>query len=74
MAEEQSKAPATRTDVQWVGFVGAATSFTTWAVAHIFFRGEIPEEVYGMIQLGVPMGLSALAAEVRWRTARKRDE
>ena len=68
---ERPTAAATRADAQWIGFVGASTGFGAW-VANRLFGGDVPPEVLGMIQWGVPLGLSALAAEVRWRTARRR--
>lgn len=71
---ERPTAAATRTDAQWIGFVAATTSFATWAVNRFAFRGMVPVEVLGMIQATVPLGLSALAAELRWRTARRREE
>lgn len=67
-------APATRVDVQWVGFVASSTAFATFAVNRFVFRGDLPAEVVGMIQAGVPLGLGWLAGEVRWRTARRRGE
>lgn len=65
-------APATRSDVQWVGFVSSATACVTWVVARLGFRGAVPVEVYGVIQFGVPMALGWIAGEIRWRTARRR--
>jgi hypothetical protein len=74
MAAERPTAAATRADAQWVGFVGSTTGAITWAAGRFLFRGEVPPEVFGVIQWGVPLGLAALAAEVRWRTARRRGE
>jgi hypothetical protein len=71
---ERPTAAVTRADAQWVGFVGSTTAFVTWVANRIVFRGEVPPEVLGVIQYGVPLGLSAVAAEVRWRTARRRGE
>lgn len=71
---ERETAPASRGDVQWVGFVSSATGAVTWVVARLWFRGDLPVELYGLIQFGVPMGLGWLAAEVRWRTARRRGQ
>lgn len=67
-------APVARADAQWIGFVGASTGFTAWLANRFLFRGEVPVEVLGMIQWGIPLGLSAVAAEIRWRTARRRGE
>jgi hypothetical protein len=74
MATERPTAAATRADAQWIGFVGATTAFATWAANRFLFGGALPAEVAGMIQYGVPLGVSALAAELRWRTARRRGE
>lgn len=74
MTAERPTAATTRADAQWIGFVGATTAFATWSLNRFVFRGDVPVEVLGMIQWGVPLGLSALAAEVRWRTARRRGE
>lgn len=71
---DRPTAAATRADAQWIGFVGASTGVGVWVAGRFVFRGEVPPEVLGMIQWGVPMGLAALAAEVRWRTARRRGE
>ncbi|MFF8495199.1 hypothetical protein ACF06O_30725 [Streptomyces albidoflavus] len=69
---EKPTAAATRSDAHWIGFVGATTAFVTWTVNRFVFDGALPAEVAGMIQYGVPLGVTALAAEVRWRTARRR--
>jgi hypothetical protein len=74
MAAERQTAAATRGDAQWIGFVSASTTAVVWVASHFVFRGVVPEEVVGVIQYGVPLGLSALAAELRWRTARRRGE
>lgn len=74
MATERPTAAATRVDAQWIGFVGATTSCLTWVASRYVFGGVVPPEVVGVIQWGVPLGLSALAAEIRWRTARRRSE
>lgn len=74
MAAERPTAAATRGDAQWIGFVGASTGFAAWLANRFVFSGAMPPEVLGMIQWGVPLGLSALAAEIRWRTARRRGE
>jgi hypothetical protein len=71
---ERPTAAATRADTQWIGFVGATTSFGTWMVNRFVFDGSAPAEVVGLFQWGVPLGLAALAAEVRWRTARRRGD
>lgn len=71
---ERPTAAATRADAQWIGFVAASTAFATWAANRWIFGGDVPAEVVGVIQYGVPLGLSALAAELRWRTARRRGE
>lgn len=71
---ERPTAAATRADVQWVGFVGASTTFATWAANRYVFGGALPAEVAGMIQTAVPLAITAIAAEVRWRTARRRGE
>jgi len=71
---DRPTAPVGRADAQWIGFVGATTGFTAWLANRFLFRGEVPVEVLGMIQWGIPLGLSALAAEIRWRTARRRGE
>jgi len=71
---ERPTAAATRADAQWIGLVGSTTTCATWLAAHFVFRGAVPAEVLGVIQYGVPLGLSALAAELRWRTARRRGE
>lgn len=73
MAERPTVA-ATRADAQWIGLVGSTTTCATWLAAHFVFRGAVPEEVLGVIQYGVPLGLSALAAELRWRIARRRGD
>lgn len=70
---ERPTVQATRADAQWIGFVGATTAFATWLGNRFVFAGDVPPEVLGMIQWGVPLGLSALAAEIRWRTARRRE-
>ncbi len=69
---ERPTAAATRADAQFIGFVSATTAFATWTVNRFVFRGVVPVEVLGMIQWGIPLGLSAVAAELRWRTARRR--
>lgn len=71
---ERPDAACTRADAQWIGFVGASTGFAAWLVNRFIFKGDVPPEVLGAIQWGVPLGLSALAAEIRWRTARRRGE
>lgn len=71
---DRPTAAATRADAQWIGFVGATTSFITWAANRFVFDGTLPPEVLGVIQYGVPLGLTTLAAEMRWRTARRRGE
>lgn len=71
---ERPTAAATRADAQWIGFVGATTSFATWLANRYIFDGNVPPEVLGVLQWGVPLGLAATAAEVRWRTARRRGE
>ncbi|MFV6033175.1 hypothetical protein [Streptomyces sp. NPDC056264] len=65
-------APATRGDVQWVGFVASTTGFGMWALNRFVFKGDLPPEAAAMVQYGVPLGLGWIAAEVRWRTARRR--
>lgn len=73
MTERQAEtAPATRGDVQWVGFVASSTAFATWAANRFVFRGALPPEAVGVIQYAVPLGLGWMAAEIRWRTARRR--
>lgn len=69
---DRPTAPATRGDVQWVGFVVSGVGVATWALNRFVFQGEIPAEVAGLVQYGVPLGLGWLAGEVRWRTARRR--
>jgi len=71
---DRPTAAATRADAQWIGFVGSSTAFATWLANRFVFRGEVPPEVLGVIQYGVPLTLSAAAAELRWRTARRRGE
>lgn len=71
---ERPTAAATRADAQWIGFVGSTTAFGVWLAGRFVFRGTVPPEVLGVIQYGVPLGMSALAAEIRWRTARRRGE
>jgi hypothetical protein len=71
---ERQTAPATRGDVQWVGFVVSTVSTCMWVLNRFAFQGEIPAEVAGMVQYGVPLALGWLAAEIRWRTARRRGE
>lgn len=71
MAEKETAA-ATRTDVQWPSFVAATTATGTWALNRFVFHGDLPTEVAGVVQYGVPLALGWLAAEVRWRTARRR--
>jgi hypothetical protein len=70
---ERPTAEVTRRDAQWVGFVGASTSFATW-IANRALGGDVPPEVLGFIQYAVPLGLTAAAAEIRWRTARRRKD
>jgi hypothetical protein len=66
-------APATRADVQWISFVASLTAFVVWLVKRLWFGpGGLPVEVSTVIQLGVPMAASALAAEWRWLVARRR--
>lgn len=74
MTVERPTAETTRGDAQWIGFVSATTTAVIWLAGHFAFRGVVPDEVVGVIQYGVPLGLSALAAELRWRTARRRGE
>lgn len=74
MAVERPTAETTRRDAQWIGFVGATSSFTIWLAGRYLFDGSVPAEVTGFIQYAVPLGLTAAAAEVRWRTARRRKE
>lgn len=74
MAADRPTAQATRADAQWIGFVSATTTATLWLLGRFVFRGVVPDEVVGVIQYGVPLGLSAAAAEIRWRTARRRGE
>lgn len=69
---ERPTAAATRADAQWIGFVGSSTAFATWLANRYVFSGDVPPEVLGLIQYGVPLGMTALAAEIRWRTARRR--
>ncbi|MGW2795195.1 hypothetical protein ACWC9H_35460 [Streptomyces sp. NPDC001251] len=69
---EREFAAATRTDVQWPSFVAATTATATWAMNRFVFHGELPPEVAGVVQYGVPLGLGWLAGEIRWRTARRR--
>jgi hypothetical protein len=71
---ERPTAAATRADAQWIGFVGASTAFATWAANRFVFGGALPAEVAGMIQAGIPLAITAAAAEIRWRTARRRGE
>ncbi|MER7953077.1 hypothetical protein ABTY59_37435 [Streptomyces sp. NPDC096079] len=71
---DRPTAEATRADAQWIGFVGAVTGCVTWVANRWVFSGSVPPEFLGVIQFGVPLGLTALAAEVRWRTARRRKE
>lgn len=72
MTTEQETAPATRVDVQWVGFIASSTTLVTSLLSRFVFRGEVPLEVAGIIQYVVPLGLTAAAAELRWRIARRR--
>lgn len=66
-------APATKGDVQWVGFVASTTSFGAWLTKRLVFGGgELPIEVSGMIQYGVPLVMSAAATEWRWALAKRR--
>lgn len=50
------------------------TSFVTWAVAHYMFRGQIPPEVFGLIQLGVPAALGWAGACMAHRRAMRAAE
>jgi hypothetical protein len=51
----------------------STTGVVIWAVAHYAFRGQIPPEVYGWLQLAVPTALGLLSAHVsHWRTERYR--
>ena len=54
--------------------MSATTTAVTWLAGHFVFRGVVPDQVVGVIQYGIPLGLSALAAEIRWRVARARQE
>lgn len=74
MSVERPTAEATRRDAQWIGFVGATSSFVIWLCGRYAFDGTVPTEVVGFVQYGVPLGLTAAAAEVRWRTARRRKD
>ena len=74
MPAERPTAETTRRDAQWIGFVGSTTGFAIWLAGRYVFDGAVPAEVTGFIQYAVPLGLTALAAEVRWRTARRRKE
>jgi hypothetical protein len=66
-------APATHADGQWVGFVVSTTGFAAWLVKRVWFgSGEIPVEVSGMIQYGIPLVMGAAAAEWRWWKAKHR--
>jgi hypothetical protein len=71
-AHERQTVAATRADAQWIGFVGSSSAFVIWGLNRFVFQGQVPPEVTGLVQYLVPLGLSALAAEVRWRTARRR--
>lgn len=74
MAAERQTAQATRADAQWIGLVSTTTTATLWLLGRFVFQGTVPDEVVGVIQYGVPLALSAAAAEIRWRTARRRGE
>jgi hypothetical protein len=66
-------APGTRADIQWVSFVASLTAFVVWLVKRACFGpGDLPVEVSGVIQLGVPLLASAAAAEWRWHIAKHR--
>lgn len=72
MPTEAPTAPATKSDVQWVGFVASTTATAAWLARRLLFHGDLPIEVSGMIQYGVPLAMSALATEWRWAMAKRR--
>ena len=74
MSTERPTAELVRRDAQWIGFVGATSSFTIWLAGRYLFDGTVPAEVVGFVQYAVPLCLTAAAAEVRWRTARRRKD
>ncbi|MYS19174.1 hypothetical protein GA0115240_105827 [Streptomyces sp. DvalAA-14] len=66
-------ANATKTDVQLVGFIASTTAFVAWLAKRVWFpSGELPIEISGMIQYGVPLAVSGIATEWRWRMAKRR--
>jgi hypothetical protein len=66
-------APATRADGQWIGFVVSTTGFAAWLVKRLWFGdGDLPVEVSGLIQYGVPLAMGAAATEWRWLLAKHR--
>lgn len=71
MAEKETAA-TTRTDVQWGSLVASTTATITWALNRFAFHGALPPEAAGVVQYGVPLALGWIAAEIRWRTARRR--
>lgn len=71
---ETETAPATRTDVQWVGFTASTTAFAAWFTNRVIFHGQMPIEATGVIQYGVPLAMSGIAAEWRWRMAKRRGQ
>lgn len=78
MSDAQDKeptptAPATKTDVQTVGFITSSTAFAVWLVKRLWFGdGDLPIEVSAVIQYGVPLAIGALSAEWRWLKAKRR--
>jgi hypothetical protein len=72
VSTDRPTAATTRGDVQWVGFVVSSVGTITWGLNTLVFHGSLPAEVAGLVQYGVPLGLGWLAAETRWRTARRR--
>jgi hypothetical protein len=60
--ESASRAPAAAATL-----TSATTSCVTWAVAHYCFRGQIPPEVYGFVQLVVPAALGWLGGCITHR-------
>ncbi len=56
-------------------FTSSATAFVMWLVERAFFHGEqMPPQVYGFLQIGVPAAFGFLGAEVVWWQRRRHAE
>ena len=70
----QAQIEATRGQVAAVSFTTATTSVIVWGVNKFVFGGQIPPEIHGWLQLGVPLGMGYVTGEVQQRRARARVE